>query len=104
MRTIVAFLAAFLIGTAAAAPRTLEFSDAVVTLGDGPCEVKDLDGPGVKGGTVKPHGGGPVHKLCYVEANGMVLVVDEKGNSHMIPSEMFVPAKPKTAIDRKSVV
>jgi hypothetical protein len=95
MRTIVAFLAAFLIGTAAAAPRTLEFTDALVTLGDGPCEVKDLQAPGAKGGTVKPLAGGPAHKLCYIEGNGMVFIADEQGNTGIFPSEMFVPAKPK---------
>ena len=92
------------------ADRTLEFSDAVLTLMDKPCEigvvldgVKPEDRKLVKGGTVMPKApGSSPHKLCYYEENGMVAVIDEFENNGLFSAGAFEPVVPEAKPRRQS--
>lgn len=55
--------------------------------------------PLLKGGFVQPHAPGAEKvRLCYLEDDGQIGIVDEQGRSGVFPSTIFAPAKPKVSI------
>jgi len=89
--------------------RHLELEDVFLLLEDKPCEIGAVRAEAdpsirhrVKGGlvVVKQAGIAPL-KLCYFEDGGLVAIVDEQGQSALIPAEYFVAGRPGKPMSKK---